>query len=108
MGIPQPLGEPTAALWSDQGKEMNKMLGNGDVLHPDHRVTHKSETSVPAAAGSGRQPEKAGANVTREESRRSGPEQEQFVAVKPKVEGFLVWKKGSAALFVFASLKPVM
>lgn len=42
------------------------------MLHPDHRVTHKSETSVPAAAGSGTKPEKAGANITREESRMRG------------------------------------
>lgn len=27
VGISQPLGEPTTTVWSEQGKELNKMIG---------------------------------------------------------------------------------
>lgn len=92
----------------------NREQAEREWMHPDHRVTHQSEASVPAVVSSGPQPEEADANNETEKERGiGGGEEEQFVLnvweykktseTKPTVEAFHKEKGISRIFFVFAN-----
>jgi len=63
VGVSQPLGEPTATLWSDRGKELKEEKKSREKAEMCCIQTTAGHTSSPVVANSGLWPLEAGPNT---------------------------------------------